>query len=342
MNNLNKFQNNDVVVDGENSYLSFNVGESNYAINTKQVVEITKLPSLDYPQKLPNNIVGLLNYNNLTINILDIRFYLDINVTPYSISHQILMVKTDEAMFGLLINKVNDIFTMDQSKIENLPFSDEKKLIDFLYQQENDTVSVFNLYALEDLLKRGIPSTDIDIPSLFPQDDISRQKLMQRNQVLIEKSKSSLVKPIFSQDKFISFSLSANNYGIKLKYVKEFLKNSIVTKIPCTPDYIAGLITLRGDFVTVIDLKRFLNLPSNNFCDKNRIILIETSDYQIGLLVDEIFSIIDIQEELITQNSSNQVNKYTLSEVVLDEKLYTILNMKNILSDERFFIEENV
>jgi len=326
MNNLDKFYNNDIVTDNENLYLSFTVGESKYAINTKQVVEIIKLPLLDYPQRLPNNIVGLLNYNGFTINILDIRFYLEIKVTPYSNSCQVLLVKTDEAMFGLLINKVDDIFLLEQSKIEHFPFPVERKLIEFLYKQQNDTISIFNLYALEELLKDGVPTDEgVDVPALFPQDDESRYKFRKRSQDLIEKSQSNLVKNIFSQDKVISFSLNNNIYCLDLKYVREFLKNFPITKIPCTPDYIAGLMTLRGDFVTVDD-----------------IIVIETSDYKIGFLVDEIFSIIDIPEELIDQNAHHQTNKYIFSEVILDEKIYTILNMKNILSDERFFIEENV
>ena len=200
--------------------------------------------------------------------------------------------------------------------------------------------------AIENIIKKGVPSIDIDIPSLFPHDDNSRYKLMQRTQALLEKSQLTLATNIFSQDKFISFSLDKNTYCINLEYVKEFLKNSSLTKIPCDLDYIAGIITLRGDFVTVIDFKKLLDLnesaitPDNN-SDKNSIIIIETPDFKIGFLVDKIFSLIDIPEDLIDKHSHNQFNKNILSEVILEDNLYTILNIQNILSDERFFIEDN-
>ena len=342
MNNLTKFYNNDILENNDNLYLYFTIGENKYAINTSRVVEIMKLPLLEYPQKLPNNAVGLLSYNNFTINVLDIRFYLDIKVTPYSLSNQLLVVKTDESFFGLIINKVEDIIQFDQGKIDHFSISNDDKLIDFLYHRDTETISAINLYGIENLLKKGVPSQDIDMLSLFPQDDESRYKLMQRNQGLIEKSNFNLVKNIFSQDKFISFSLNNETYCINLELVKEFLKNSLITQIPCAPDYIAGLMTLRGDFVTVVDIKKFLGLSSDVFSSKNRVIVVESSDYKIGLLVDEIFSIIDIPEELIEENSHNQVDKYILCELVLDDKFYTILDMKNILSDERFFIEESV
>lgn len=342
MNNLTKFYSSDNLENSDNLYLYFTIGESKYAINASRIVEIMKLPMLEYPQKLPNNIVGLLSYNNFTINVLDIRFYMDTKVTPYSISNQLLIVKTDESFFGLIINKVEDIIQFDQSRIEHFPISNEDKLIDFIYHKDNDSISVINLYGIENLLKKGVPTQDIDVQSLFPEDDESRYKLMQRNQALIEKSNFNLTKNVFSQDKFISFSINNEIYCINLEFVKEFLKNSILTPIPCTPDYIAGLITLRGDFVTVVDTKKFLGLPSEAVSDKNRVIIVESQDYKMGLLVDEIYSIIDIPEELIAENIPNQTDKHILCELVMEEKLYTVLDMKNIFADERFYIEETI
>lgn len=345
MNNLTEFQNNDIFQDGEKLYLFFTLGDSKYALNISQVVEIMKLPMLEYPQKLSNNIVGLLNYNNFTINILDLRFYLGIKVTPYSVSNQLIIVKTDESIFGLIIDKIGDIISIEQSHIEAFPAVSEERIIEFLYKMENETVSVININAIENIIKQGCAQVDVDIPSLFPHDDDSKYKMVQRNQALLEKFESNLITNIFSQDKFTAFSLGENIYCINLEYVREFLKNSSITKIPCDLDYIAGIITIRGDFVSVIDLKKFLNFgDSGSNVDyegnKNNIIVVEAFDYVMGFLVDEIFNITEIPEELIKENPHNPT-KYVLSEVLIEDKFYTILNMKDIFSDERLFIENN-
>ena len=63
--------NNNYIEQKKNTHLYFKIGESLYAINTSNVLEIIKLPALDYPQKLPNNIIGLLKYNNFVINIMN-------------------------------------------------------------------------------------------------------------------------------------------------------------------------------------------------------------------------------------------------------------------------------
>lgn len=344
MNNLTTLYKNNIADTNENLYLYFSLGNSKYAVNTLQVVEIMKLPALDYPQKLENNIIGLLTYNNFTVNVLDLRFYLDIKVTPYSVSNQLLMVKTDESIFGLIIDKVEDIITLEQSKIEPFELFGKEKIIEFIYKKENESISIINLPTLENVVKNGVPQRDIDIPSLFPSDDDSRYKFTQRSIALNQKSDINLVSNIFAQDKFISFSLDENIYCINLEQVKEFLKNYNITKVPCSLDYIAGVIALRGDFISIIDTKHFLGLSEKKSIinyneNKNNIIIIEIPEYKIGFLTDEIFDIINIPEDLIKKNPKNN-NKYILSEPVIEKKLYTILDIKNILSDEKFFIEE--
>jgi purine-binding chemotaxis protein CheW len=335
---------NDIIENEGNLYLYFKLGNNKYALNVNQIIEIIQLPLLDYPQKLSNNIIGLLNYNNLTINILDLRFYLKLKVTPYSINNQILIIKTEENIFGLIIDAVENIISLDSSKIKYFPFSEENKIIEFIYKKENENICIINLITLENILKQGVPQTEIDVLSLFPADDDSKYKLKQRHNELIKKFDNAPV--TFSQDKFISFKINENIYCINIEYVKEFLKNPTITPIPCNVDYIPGVIALRGDFITIVDLEKILGMSiypkqdSKNKISEN-IIILELSDYKIGFMVEKIFNIINISDESIKKNLYDKQNAYIYGEVLLDKKLYIILNIKNILSDEKFFIEDN-
>lgn len=331
----------------ENSYLSFSLGENKYAVKVSQIIEIMKLPQLDYPQRLPNNIIGLLKYDNLVINILDLRFYLDIKVSNYTVTNQLLIVKTDESIFGLIIDKAEDIFAVNSTNIEPLPSSSQNKLIDFLYKKNSETITTINLNIIEKLLKDGVKTLDIDIPSLFPKDEASKTEFLQRNLNLQAKDYSDFAINMFYQDKYVTFSLNENKYCINFQYVSEFLKNVSITKFPCNRDYIAGIIALRGDFIGIIDFKRFLGdinsskeLTVNDF-KTNNIILLENTDYKIGILVDKIFGIETIPDEHTIKGSSAQNNKYVLREVFMNDEIYTVLNMETIFSDEKLFIEEN-
>lgn len=330
----------------ENFYLLFEVGKEKYAVKTTQVLEIIKLPKLEYPQKLASNIVGLLNYNHLMISIVDLRFYLNKKVSPYTTDNQLIIVKTDESIFGILIDNVIDLIEIDTKKTEIPPIENEFQIIEFLYKRskQEDIVSSVNLYSVENLIKRGFNTEKTDIQSLFPTDEKSLKKFEDRTLALENKFKFNIDSTIFNKNRFITFSMNDNLFCIDINYVKEFLKEVTITPIPCSANYVEGIINLRGNFISIINLKNFLELPDlknkNTKITENQIIIIENESITVGFLVDKIFKIVSIDDEIIDKNSKHVMNKYIFSEVVLEDKLYTILNISNIFSDEKMFIEE--
>lgn len=341
MTNLLPNRENNTLSDLEKKcYIYFSLGNSKYALDIKHVLEVMKLPNLDYPQKLPNNFIGILNYNNITINILDLRFYLDIAVTPYDISNKLLIVKTDESIMGLIVQEIGNVKFLDKTQIEHLPYMDENKLINYIHHDSDSSISVINLYSLESLIKKGVADKNVDIPALFPNDDLSKYKLAQRTNYLREKSSAYISHEIFSKDKFIAFKLNENNYAIDLQYVKEALKNAEITTIPCSPDYIEGIITVRGEFITIVNSKKIFDINPNDYENKNRVIIIEYENYFVGFLVDEICEIFEVPKESITPKTFTHEDKFVLNEILHNDKLFMILDMKKILSDEKFYIDE--
>src|SRR5574344_414766 len=132
----------------ENSYLYFENNKKKYALKMMQVIEIIKLPHLEYPQKLANNIVGLLNYNHIMIDVVDIRFYLNKKVEKYSTDTQLVIVKTDESIFGIIIDNVINLIDINIEKTEIPPVANDNQIVDFLYRSEisGEIISAINLY----------------------------------------------------------------------------------------------------------------------------------------------------------------------------------------------------
>lgn len=322
--------------------LYFSLNGNKYAIPLKNIVEVMKLPALDYPQKLPNNIIGLLKFNNLNINILDVRFYLDIPITNYSINNKLIVVKTDESIFGIIAENIENIINFENSKIERLPYVSENKIIDSLYHIDDMTVSILNMYSLEQILRQGVSEkTDIDIQKLFPTDEKSIEILNSRAKYLTTKMDSSIAQTSYTNDKFISFALNDSTYCINLKYIKEVTNKASIVPLPCVPDYIEGLMTVRGDFITVVNFKKFLNLSNTEYDKKTKVIIIDSEQYKLGFLVDEIYEILDIPEEVINNKKTSVEDSYIFSEIIKDNNIQLLINVDKILSDEKMFINEN-
>ena len=330
--------NNNYLEQKKNTHLYFQIGGNKYAINTSNVLEIMKLPALDYPQKLPNNIIGLLKYNNFVINVVDIRFYLNIEVSPYNSHNELLIVKTDEVIFGIVTDKIIGILPFDTALMDQIPFVDNKMIIESLYKFNNETIFIVNIYALENLLKQhDMALPEVDILSLFPQDEASKTLMAKRTLAIAEKSSLRLVPgELHAKNKYISFNLNNDFYCIALDYVKEVLKDTSITNVPGTPDFIEGIMNLRGDYITVLNLKKFLSLPESVISDKKPVIIIKCNELKLALLIDKINELFDYQETINNERSES----YYANEFIYNKTLYTVLNIEHISSDKKIIITD--
>lgn len=330
--------NNNYLEQKKNTHLYFQIGKNKYAINSANVLEIMKLPALDYPQKLPNNIIGLLKYNNFVINVVDIRFYLNIEVTPYNSHHELLIVKTDEVILGIVTDKIVGILPFDTALMDQIPFVDSKMIIESLYKFNNETIFIVNIYALENLLKQpSALGSEFDIPSLFPQDDASKSLMQKRTRAIAEKSSLRLASgELHAKNKYISFNLNNDFYCIALDYVKEVLKDTNITNVPGTPEFIEGIMNLRGDYITVINLKKFLSLPETTITEKKPVVIIKCNELKLALLIDKINELFEYQE---TFNDETQESYYA-NEFIYNKTLYTVLNIDKISADKRIIITD--
>lgn len=330
--------NNNYLEQKKNTHLYFSVGGNKYAINSDNVLEIMKLPQLDYPQKLPNNIVGLLKYNNFVINVVDIRFYLNMNVQPYTINNELLIIKTDEVIFGIITDKVLGILTFDASNVDAIPFADSKTIIEALYKLNQETIFIINIYAIENLLKQH--DTDykpVNIPALLPQDETSKEIMHKRTRAIADKSRLKLASgELHAKNKYISFNLNDDSYCIELSFVKEVLKDTSITHVPGTPDFIEGIMNLRGDYITVLNLKKFLNLPATKQLDKKPVVIIKCNELKLALLIDKINELFEIQNDEIPEINDG----YFMNEFIYNQILYTSLNIDKITSDKRIIVTD--
>ena len=122
--------------------------------------------------------------------------------------------------------------------------------------------------------------------------------------------------------------------------VKEFYKvnNSKFIKVPNTPDYIFGLINIKGDYVTVLDIRRFFNTSGASVKEKSTIIILNSAEYRIGILADEICESMNVDFDEIIQNRINNQEDNKMMEFVKDGEIYQVLDIETLLKDERLII----
>ena len=129
-------------------------------------------------------------------------------------------------------------------------------------------------------------------------------------------------------------------YNSVFTFNKEIANNPKIVTLPGTPEFVEGLITIRGKFYTVVNLKNFLGLKQQEYKHKKNIIIVNSEEFQVGFIVDEIFEIFELTEEEVTNNQFLNAAPFIFNEIVKNEKIYTILDMPDILNSDKILIDE--
>ncbi len=166
------------------------------------------------------------------------------------------------------------------------------------------------------------------------QHSANSQETLSRIELLQQLKASETPKTEETYFQIVVIALNGELYGIKILAVREILKFVNITWLPCTPDYITGVISVRGDIQSVVDLKYFLQIGQSSIIGQNRIILAESGELVTGLLVDEMVDILNIPESAllpITETHMKIAYNYIEGKISWNEKMITLLNIDEII-----------
>jgi purine-binding chemotaxis protein CheW len=138
---------------------------------------------------------------------------------------------------------------------------------------------------------------------------------------------------------FLNFSLENEEYALNILNIKEIIKPKEITEIPKAPSHLLGIISLRGEIIPVIDLKRKLKLIPVSITETTRIIVIQYEENLVGILADSISQVLRIHKKDI-QPSPSMINKVELEFIKgitrHNGKLIILLNIERIFNIDLF------
>lgn len=106
------------------------------------------------------------------------------------------------------------------------------------------------------------------------------------------------------KDRFLTFSIGKEDYGIEIKFISEIIGIYKITSIPEIPEFVKGVINLRGKVIPVIDVRTRFGIEFKEYNERSCTIIVEFDDVTIGLIVDEIKEVMTIPEKNIDRPTS--------------------------------------
>ncbi len=141
--------------------------------------------------------------------------------------------------------------------------------------------------------------------------------------------------------KYLTFSLDEEEYGIGILKVKEIIGMMPVTSVPRTPDFVKGVINLRGKVIPVVDLRLKFSMKSIEYTDRTCIIVVEIDSDEatvlIGIVVDAVSEVLNIKESEIeeTPQFGTSLNtEYILGMAKMEGGVKILLDIDRVLSQE--------
>ena len=137
--------------------------------------------------------------------------------------------------------------------------------------------------------------------------------------------------------RFLIFSLGRESYGIEIKYVTEIIGIQEITEIPELPDYVKGIINLRGKIIPVMDVRLRFKKEPREYNDRTCVIVVDIKDVSIGLIVDSVSEVLTIPDQgiveppRINKQSNNRYVK-NIGKVGNDVKL--LLDCEKLLTED--------
>ncbi len=150
-----------------------------------------------------------------------------------------------------------------------------------------------------------------------------------------------------AEKQLVVFDLDSESYGVDIGAVREIIRMQEITRVPRTPEFVEGVINLRGKVIPVVDLRKRFGLNVGEESKDNRIVVVDIGGQDIGVVVDAVTEVLRIHASAIEPPSSvitSADSEYLLGIAKLDDKMIILLELESVLSDKErdILLEESL
>lgn len=139
------------------------------------------------------------------------------------------------------------------------------------------------------------------------------------------------------QNQYLIFSVDNESFGIDINYVIEIIGMEMITTVPDLQKYMKGVINLRGKVIPVMDVRLRLHKPEKEYNDRTCIIVVEINTIYMGLIIDEVLEVINIERENIMpppkngREKENITNRYIWGIIKINNTVKLLLDGEKLL-----------
>ena len=137
--------------------------------------------------------------------------------------------------------------------------------------------------------------------------------------------------------RFLTFTLDDNVYGVAIRFVTEIIGVQTITNVPETPDYIKGIINLRGKIIPLIEVRLKFGKTEIPYTERTCIIVVNIAEMVVGLIVDKVDDVLTIPDEMIAEPPDGRLgfeDRYIEGIGKVEDEVLLLLNLDQLLKPD--------
>jgi purine-binding chemotaxis protein CheW len=273
----------------ERQFVSFLVAGEEYAIPIESVQEIVLVP--EHITKVPNSestILGIMNLRNKVLPLASLRRLFGFPEESLTEQSRVVVLSLGELSVGIVVDNVREVLRVPEALIEPVP--------PIIVQNETN-FEITEICRLNDG-KRLV--SIISVPNLFKHKNIKEVLSSMEEKKELEETQEEMLE---EEEQFVIFKLKNQEYAVPIENVQEIVRvPEELTRVPKTPDFVEGVINLRGSVLPVIDLRKRFDLPEKQRDDHQRILVFVFDNVSIGFIVDSVSEVLKIPKSVIQKS----------------------------------------
>jgi len=280
-------------------YLIFGHRGARFGLEVRSVREMVWLPELSPIEELPAYIVGVFNLRGRVVPVMDLGLRFGRAHEPFLTSDRIIVIDSEEARVGIVASELYEVSTIPEAAIDAVDsyqgagghaqfVSAEARLDDGLVMLL-DVAALLRNAPSEDTLSFPAPSGSSEAPlpwfGKLSAEEAELFRSRARNVAQVEGSGERV-----GLEAFAVIRLAGELFGLALKLVREFAHARNITPLPCCPAHIVGNMNLRGDILTLVDIRSALAVATDGAL--NEVMVVRVDELLFGLPATEIVDVV--------------------------------------------------
>jgi purine-binding chemotaxis protein CheW len=296
------------------SYLICESVSVRYAISVENVEGIYWLPELSPIDAVPSWFVGVVSWHGEVVYVLDLGLRFKHQQRNYTQDTQLILVSADGMRVGIVVDTVKGLIEVPETSLSlrkvSMPTDFNPSCAALIEGEINDGDEIYLLLNLQRLLTVEV-GQEIDQSGFHSNQDLNecsdtteRNKLNKR---MYQFPSSIVDHHIENKFGYALVIIGGVQYAIEVQYIAEFTSLKTFLALPCCPAYLMGVMNLRGEILSIIDMGSLLNRHDVN--EKKYLVILNFQSKKLALALQNIICFQYFEKHLVAdiQNTEDQL-----------------------------------